>query len=297
MTIRLGIIGLSPGNGHPYSWAAICNGYDNLHMEKSGFPSIPEYLRKQSWPDAQLNGVQVTHVWTQNEIESHKIAKASLVKTVVQHPEDMIGEIDALLLARDDAQNHRRYAEPFLKEGLPVYIDKPIALSVKEFNELHSLQQQPGQIFSCSALRFAKELELTADEKQRLGKLRFIQGFTPKYWETYSIHLIDPLLAMLGHDALPELLFCGPVSDRGRLLALRWPHGGPDVHLMAGGDIPSPIQFRVVGELGETILTFTDSFTAFKNALAEFVSGVHEGCSRLPEAFNRRAVQIIQMGL
>ena len=25
---RLGLIGMSTGNGHPYSWSAICNGYD-----------------------------------------------------------------------------------------------------------------------------------------------------------------------------------------------------------------------------------------------------------------------------
>jgi hypothetical protein len=28
MTVRLGIIGASPGNGHPYSWSAFFNGYD-----------------------------------------------------------------------------------------------------------------------------------------------------------------------------------------------------------------------------------------------------------------------------
>lgn len=26
--ISLGIIGMTPGNGHPYSWSAIFNGYD-----------------------------------------------------------------------------------------------------------------------------------------------------------------------------------------------------------------------------------------------------------------------------
>ena len=27
-TIRLGLIGISKDNGHPYSWSAIINGYD-----------------------------------------------------------------------------------------------------------------------------------------------------------------------------------------------------------------------------------------------------------------------------
>ena len=297
MTIRMGIIGLSPGNGHPYSWAAICNGYDPQAMSKCGFPVISDYLAQQSWPDAQLAGGRVTHVWTQNSSESQKIAQASLIDTIVDRPEDMIGEIDALLLARDDAQNHLRFAERFLREGLPVYIDKPVALSEAGFAALYALQKRPGQIFSCSALRFAPELQLSEASAARIGAIRLIQGMTPKYWETYAIHLIDPLLNMLGYEAQPQYLFSGPVGADGRLLALRWPERGPDVHLMATGSVLSPIQLRVIGEKGEVVLAFHDSFTAFKSALAEFIASVEEGSSRLPEEFNRRAVQIIEMAL
>ena len=45
---RLGAIGLSPGNGHPYSWAAIFNGYDTASMADCPFPAIPEYLATQA---------------------------------------------------------------------------------------------------------------------------------------------------------------------------------------------------------------------------------------------------------
>ena len=293
----MGIIGLSPGNGHPYSWAAICNGYDAQAMANCGFPSIPDYLARRSWPEDQLVGARVTHIWTQDSVESYKIAQASLIDNVVDRPEDMIGEIDALLLARDDAQNHLHFAEPFLREGLPVYIDKPVALSEAGFVALSALQKRAGQIFSCSALRFAPELRQSEASVERIGSIKLIQGMTPKYWETYAIHLIDPLLKILGHDLQPERLFSGPIGADGQLLALRWPGGGPDVHLMATGGLPSPLQLRLVGETGEVVLTFHDSFTAFKLALSEFVASVHEGHSRLPEEFNRRAVQIIEMGL
>ncbi|UWQ95894.1 Gfo/Idh/MocA family oxidoreductase [Rhodobacteraceae bacterium M385] len=298
MTVRLGIIGMSPGNGHPYSWSAICNGYDPDAMADCGFPAIPEYLARQTWPDDQLPGARVTHVWTQDEATSRKIAQATRIDTVAARPEDMIGQIDALLLARDDAQNHSRFAEPFLAAGVPVYIDKPIALSEATFDALHAMQQRPGQIFSCSALRFAPELKLDADTITRIGNIRLVQAMTPKFWNTYAVHLIDPLLVMLGHEAQPERLFAGPVGADGRMLGLRWPSDGPDVHLMAAGTgVPSPLTLRVVGDSGETTLAFHGSFNAFRSALAEFVAGVNEGCSRLPEAFNRRVVQIIELGL
>lgn len=288
---------MSPGNGHPYSWAAICNGYDPVSMADCPFSAIPEYLARQSWPGDRISGVRVTHIWTQNDEESHRIARASCIDSVTSAPEDMIGSIDALLLARDDADNHIHFAKPFLRAGLPVYIDKPVALSEAQFDVLHGLQRYPGQIFSCSALRFASELHFASDEAERIGPIWLIEGTTPKYWETYAIHLVDPLLMMLGYTSNPVRIYSKALSENGRILRLRWPDGGPEVDLRATGNIPSPLQLRIVGKNGEKVLTFHDSFSAFKFALAEFVASVGEGRSRLPESFNRRAVQILEMGL
>ena len=55
-----GIIGISPGNGHPYSWAAIFNGCDRERMAKCPFPVIAEYLGKQD-PDT------IVHSWSKPE--------------------------------------------------------------------------------------------------------------------------------------------------------------------------------------------------------------------------------------
>ena len=50
MVVKLGVIGLSAGNGHPYSWSAIVNGYNPEVMKNCGFPIISEYLAKQTFP-------------------------------------------------------------------------------------------------------------------------------------------------------------------------------------------------------------------------------------------------------
>ncbi len=40
--IRLAMLGMVDGNGHPYSWSAIINGrYDAQVMADCGFPVIP----------------------------------------------------------------------------------------------------------------------------------------------------------------------------------------------------------------------------------------------------------------
>ena len=46
--IRLAMLGCTPGNGHPYSWSAMFNGYDREAMTKEcPFAGIPVYLNKQ----------------------------------------------------------------------------------------------------------------------------------------------------------------------------------------------------------------------------------------------------------
>ena len=42
--IRLAMLGMIEGNGHPYSWSAIVNGYNPEEMAKCPFPVIPQYL-------------------------------------------------------------------------------------------------------------------------------------------------------------------------------------------------------------------------------------------------------------
>ena len=40
--LKLGIIGISEGNGHPYSWAAIFNAYNPEIMKTCPYPVIFE---------------------------------------------------------------------------------------------------------------------------------------------------------------------------------------------------------------------------------------------------------------
>ena len=45
LVINTGIIGLSEGNGHPFSFSAIINGYDKIELKKSGWKVIYDYLQ------------------------------------------------------------------------------------------------------------------------------------------------------------------------------------------------------------------------------------------------------------
>lgn len=292
--LRLGIIGLSEGNGHPYSWSAIFNGYQAKLMADCGYPVIPDYLTRQSWPDACIPHVKVTHIWTQDIALSHKIAKAAYIDHVAENINDLIGVVDAVLLARDDAEYHLEMAAPFLEAGLPIYIDKPICLTLSDLNKFYALQQYPGQIFSCSALRYADELVLSDQQKNKIGKLRYIQAITPKDWNRYSIHVIDPLLNMIGDQG--KLVFSQRYAQ-GDICSTHYTWAsGLQASVTSVGKLSIPISFRLIGEKGVEDLVFNDTFTAFKTALNHFVEGVfhkHE-CISYESTYKR--VDMIERG-
>ena len=61
--IRLGMIGMTEGNGHPYSWSAIFNRYDREAMtSERPFPGIPAYLNKEDYESMGIAGASVCAV-------------------------------------------------------------------------------------------------------------------------------------------------------------------------------------------------------------------------------------------
>src|SRR5437762_816425 len=125
--LRLAMLGMIPGNGHPYSWSAIINGYDPKTMALCPYPTIPVYLGKQPLASVRIPGARVTHIWTDNAADAPKVAAAAKIEKVVARPEDVIGEVDAVIIATDDGNDHVRRAAPFISAGLLVFIDKPLA--------------------------------------------------------------------------------------------------------------------------------------------------------------------------
>lgn len=292
--IRLGVIGLSPGNGHPYSWSAIFNGYDAEAMEECGFPVIPRYLEKQSFPADAIADACVTHVWAQDKKIASSIARASLIETVVDCYTDMIGKVDGVLLARDDAETHLEFAAPFLDAGIPIYVDKPLALSVDDAKALIRRQRYPGQLFSCSALRYAKEFQLSELDWKQIGRLRHIHATVPKDWDKYSVHVIEPMLMLAKDRGVLSRVQVWKADDATNLnIAYQ---GGVQMLVSTLGASSAPLSLRLMGDAGWKDLFFQDTYFAFKSALFDFIQGVlHRDVRSCPD-FLVEVVRLIESG-
>jgi hypothetical protein len=156
--IRLAMLGMTPGNGQPYLYASIVNGrYLGDRIVKAGHRSIRDCLDRAAPELFGLDGVEITHLWCDNPADAALLAEAAFIPQLVEHPEQVIGEVDAVIIPTDRAGEHVDRARPFIEAGLPVFLDEPLADRPEDLEQFVSWRAAGAEIFSAGALRFAPE--------------------------------------------------------------------------------------------------------------------------------------------
>jgi len=289
--LRLAMLGLIEGNGHPYSWSGIINGYDPVEMAKCPYATIPQYLGRQPLDSVRIPGARVTHVWTDNPDEAPLVAKASLIETIVSQPEDVIGHVDAVVIATDDGDDHVRRARPFIEAGLPVFVDKPMATNVADLKQFVQWHREGATILSTSGMRYAPEMRLSEAQRGELGDLRWITSFTCKTWERYGIHALEAIAPLLG----PGFINAQTMHQQGSDVVHLTHRSGRQVTLGAIHDAYGSFgAVHLYGTKGQLPLRLTDTYHAFRGQLVAFIDMLHTGRRPLPveDTFELMAVLI-----
>ena len=118
--------------------------------------------------------------------------------------EDLCSNVDAVLLESVDGRPHLEQVKPVLKAHKPVFIDKPMAGSLKDVVEIFRLaREQKVPVFSSSSLRFAKDT--VAVQGGSLGKVSYVEAYGPCELEShhpdlfwYGVHGVEALFTILG---------------------------------------------------------------------------------------------------
>ena len=292
--LNLGIIGMSEGNGHPYSWSAIFNGFDSNELNNCPFPVIQNYLENKSFPEDFLDIAKVTHIWTNSREQSEKISKFSRIENIVDNMSDMENCVDGILLARDDSEMHYKLGVPFLKKGLPVYFDKPFALSENKAKKIFNEEVWDGQIFTCSALRYASEIKFSEKIRKKIGSLKKIIGITPNSWEKYGIHVVEPIIELIGsEDKIKDISI--KKNNLSKICDILW-ESNLETKFISTGEKNGGISIEYFGDKGKFQVKFKDSFGCFKKALQEFCLGI----KKKKRMFNKNnlllTVRILEIG-
>ena len=163
-------------------------------------------------------------------------------------------------------------ALPFLEKQIPVFIDKPLTLSLHDLS-IFQPYLESGLLMSCSGFRFCAELDDWRQDTLRFGNVKLIQANVVNGWDKYGIHMLDAILGLnisqpLFAEAIPtsshESVNIG-MSD-GSLFQIN----------NLGGDIPV-FALSVFGSKGHENYQLKDNFTAFRRTLFRFIEQVRSG--------------------
>jgi predicted dehydrogenase len=274
--LRLAMLGMVDGNGHPYSWSAIINGgYDADLMTDCGFPVIPQYLSAQAPSALGIANAAVTHVWCEDAQRASHIARTCRIEHVVADPRSVIGHVDAVIIPTDVGDEHLDRARPFIEAGLPVFIDKPLTTDAHHLQQFARWHREGKRILSTSAMRYAHEFKSLRERIHEVGKPRLITVTAPKTWERYGIHAMEALYGLLEPGGWVAVANTG--SDKANIIHLRH-RDGVDVIIAAIYDLGGHFcPVNIYGTSGMTSAQFSDTFSAFKAQLVAFVDYARTG--------------------
>jgi len=293
-TLRFAMLGMIPGNGHPYSWSAIINGYDPVAMESCPYTTIPRYLGAQPLSSVRVPDAQVTHIWTDNPEEASLVAKSSLIPNVVKRPEDVIGQVDAVFIATDDGFDHVRRSRPFVEARLPVFVDKPLALSVEDLKTFVAWEKSGAQILSSSSARYAMELDPWLTDRSSLGELRWVSSVGCKKWENYGIHALEPAFRFVGPGFTSVRLESQPEMEVAHLTH----RSGAQVNIPVIYDgFGSTGTLQACGTAAPVTLRFTNTYVSFRRQIVAFVDFAHRGIRPYPFSETVELMAILIGGL
>jgi hypothetical protein len=180
--IRIGIIGAE--NSHTIEFGRIFN------IEKK-FP-----------------GVEVVCLWGETEDFARNAMKEGNIPEMVKDPILMLGKIDALIVDHRHARYHLQAAEPFVKAGIPTFIDKPFCYRVAEGKSFLEMAQKSGTpITSYSSIAQSDSTYDLKEQVANAGEINHIIRCGPADPDSiyggiffYGIHTVQPLIFIFGDE-------------------------------------------------------------------------------------------------
>ncbi|MET9918764.1 Gfo/Idh/MocA family oxidoreductase [Streptomyces sp. NPDC006435] len=132
------------------------------------------------------------------------LAATGGITTVVDEPTELLGLVDAVVVADRYGTRHRDLAVPFLAEGLAVFVDKPLARTVEDARAMIDTALAHGApLTSSSALRWIPDTEELAARSAANGAPHLVVVSGPADPDSeydgiffYGIHTVDIALRL-----------------------------------------------------------------------------------------------------
>ena len=204
--LRIGLIGLD--TSHVIAFTSLIN--DTTHASHVPGGKVVAAFKGGS-PDIESS-------WSRVEDYTKQLEEKYGVK-IVDSIEALCAEVDVVMLESVDGRPHLEQVKPVLRARKPVFIDKPVAGSLRDAIEIYRLaRQHQVPCFSSSSLRYYPGLvEL---KKADVGVVKGAVSTGPCHIEPhhpdlfwYGIHPVEALYAVLGTGCETVVRTATPDTD------------------------------------------------------------------------------------
>ncbi len=157
-----------PGSHHGTAFLTAFNGWRENKLE-----GIEGSFVKS---ERRIPGARVTKLWDPDLKAAMKLAHACEVESVAPTPESCCEGVDAVILVDDGSGEQWKWAKRPLQSGIPVFCDKPLAMTGRDAREIATLARSLKVPFmSSSSLRFVPDILQLRQDLPDLGKVHLAQ--------------------------------------------------------------------------------------------------------------------------
>ncbi|MDR6879806.1 Gfo/Idh/MocA family oxidoreductase [Bacillus sp. 3255] len=230
---------------------------DEWHAEK-----YPAWIEAASG-----NRMKVAYAYGKTNVEGKLTNAAWCEKKGIQlleSAEAVVERSDYLIvLSPDHAEHHEELSQAALRSGKPTYIDKTFAPDRAAAARMFELAEKHGTpMYSTSALRFAAEYT-----GLQLEEIESVCTLGPGRFETYAIHQVEPIVALMGAD-VKRVMWTGTPNTPS--LIIGYADGRQATLHQYGGDCPFSMALKTVSGQSQYLKVESNFFGAFIDNLVHF---------------------------
>jgi predicted dehydrogenase len=158
--------------------------------------------------DKKFPGCEVLYVWGETEAFAKDAQERGYIPNIVKDPQEMLGKIDALIVDHRHPKYHLEPALPFVKAGIPTFIDKPFCYRVSQGKEfLKIAREHKTPVTSFSSIAHSDATFDIRKQVQSINDIEHIIRYGPAEVDSeyggiffYGVHTVQPLMYIFGDD-------------------------------------------------------------------------------------------------
>lgn len=266
------------------------------------------FIRFFNLPDPETGkvrypNIRVTQIWGDPD-SAAKLLELSPDLVYQNDLEEMACQVDGVMITARRGSDHNRLAQPFVKRGMPVFVDKPFTANSEEGRSLYREAKACGcRIMGGSSCRFAdglSEIKQLCDILREKGEF---MGAAMNYFFVpdseydgiffYAPHLVEMCLTAFGDGILGVTATKVPT---GMIVTCRYPKDGVSLHFCTAAAKDSCMVFSK-WENHTIDISITPIFSRMANQFAQMVLGEWNGMTEEELIFPVRIVEAISRSL